>query len=83
MAEQAQAGPNKVIIALAAIAAGAATQRAVSVLWRTVRGPEPSDDDSPLGEALVFAAVSAATVAAAKTWATQRARRRALSKQQT
>ena len=32
------------------------------------------DDDSPLPEILVFAAVSAATVAVAKNWATHRAK---------
>jgi len=43
----------------------------------TGRSPAPSpgpDDDSPLTEVLVFAAISAATVAVARTWAARKTR---------
>ena len=73
---QESAGPPQVVITIAALAAGLIAQKAVSAGWRFVRGTEPSpDDDSPLPEILVFAAVSAATVAVAKNWATHRAKR--------
>jgi hypothetical protein len=68
-------GPPQVVVTLAALAAGLVAQKAVSTAWRFVRGSEPGDDDSPLPEILVFAAVSAATVAVAKNWATHRASR--------
>ena len=70
------AGPPQVVITIAALGAGLVAQKLVSAGWRFVRGSDPSsDDDSPLPEILIFAAVSAATVAVAKTWAIQRARR--------
>ncbi|MGB2839396.1 MAG: DUF4235 domain-containing protein [Actinomycetes bacterium] len=69
------AGPPQVVITLVALAAGLVAQKAVSAGWRFIRGTDPSDDDdSPLPEILVFAAVSAATVAVAKNWATHRAK---------
>ncbi|MEO8329171.1 MAG: DUF4235 domain-containing protein [Candidatus Nanopelagicales bacterium] len=68
---------NKLMIAVAALAAGAIAQQAVALTWRAVRGPDPTqDEDSSLGEVLVFATVSAAAVAAARTWASRRARAR-------
>ena len=70
------AGPPQVVITIAALGAGLVAQKLVSAGWRFVRGSDPSsDDDSPLPEILIFAAVSAATVAVAKNWAIQRARR--------
>ena len=70
------AGPPQVVVTIAALAAGLVAQRLVSAGWRFVRGSDPnSDDDSSLPEILVFAAVSAATVAVAKNWAIQRAKR--------
>ncbi|HUV48464.1 MAG TPA: DUF4235 domain-containing protein [Actinomycetes bacterium] len=68
------AGPPQVVITLVALAAGLVAQKAVSAGWRFIRGTDPNDDDSPLPEILVFAAVSAATVAVAKNWATHRAK---------
>ncbi len=69
------AGPPQVVITLVALGAGLVAQKAVSAGWRFIRGTDPSaDDDSPLPEILVFAAVSAATVAVAKNWATHRAK---------
>jgi hypothetical protein len=69
------AGPPQVVITLAALAAGLIAQKVVSAGWKLVRGTEPgADDDSPLPEILVFTAVSAATVAVAKNWATHRAK---------
>ena len=68
-------GPPQVMITIVALAAGLVAQKAVSAGWRFVRGSDPNkDDDSPLPEILIFAAVSAATVAVAKNWATHRAK---------
>ena len=69
------AGPPQAVITIAALAAGLVAQRLVSAGWKFVRGSEPGKDDSPLPELLIFAAVSAATVAVAKNWATHRAGR--------
>lgn len=70
-------GPPKVVITLAALAAGLVAQRVVSAGWTFIRGTKPDkDDDSPLPELLVFAAVSAATVAVARNWASHTAQRR-------
>jgi hypothetical protein len=68
--------PNQAVVTIAAIAAGFVAQRLVGVGWKFVRGKEPGKDESPLPELLVFAAVSAATVAVAKNWATHRAAKR-------
>lgn len=66
-------GPSQAVVTIAALAAGLVAQKLVSAGWKFVRGSEPGkDDDSPLPELLVFAAVSAATVAVAKNWATHR-----------
>jgi hypothetical protein len=65
-----------VVITIAALGAGLVAQKLVSAGWRFVRGTDPnSDDDNSLPEILIFAAVSAATVAVAKNWAVHRARR--------
>lgn len=70
------AGPPQVVITVAALAAGLVAQKLVGAGWKFVRGTDPTnDDDSSLPEILVFAAVSAATVAVAKRWATHRALR--------
>jgi hypothetical protein len=67
-------GPPQVVVTIAALAAGLVAQKIVGAGWKFVRGSEPGkDDDSPFPEILVFAAVSAATVAVAKNWATHRA----------
>jgi hypothetical protein len=69
------AGPNQVVVTVAALAAGLVAQKALATGWRFVRGSDPHDDDNPLPEILLFAAISAATAAVVRTWATQRARR--------
>jgi Protein of unknown function (DUF4235) len=80
MAESSESGTDKLITVAATLIAGAIAQRVVMFGWKAVRGTDPiKEDDSPLGEILIFAAVSAATVAAAKTWAAQKARNRANS----
>lgn len=80
-ASEDSAGPPQVVITIVALGAGLVAQKAVSAGWRFVRGTDPSsDDDSPLPEILVFAAVSAATVAVAKKWATHRAKQIAASR---
>lgn len=74
-ASEDSAGPPQVVITIVALGAGLLAQKAVSAAWHFVRGGEPdTDDDSSLPEILVFAAVSAATVAVAKRWATHRTR---------
>ena len=68
---------SQLVVTLAALAAGLVAQQVVSVVWRTVRGTNPAkDDDVPLADALVFAAVSAATLSVVRTWAAKRARSR-------
>ena len=68
------AGPPQVVITIVALARRArgseGGQRRLA--FRPRHRPQ-LDDDSPLPEILVFAAVSAATVAVAKNWATHRA----------
>jgi uncharacterized OsmC-like protein len=68
-------GPPQVVITVAALAAGVVAQRLVSAGWKFVRGTQPGKDDSPLPEILIFAAVSAATAAVARNWASHRAQR--------
>lgn len=68
-----ESGPSQAVVTMAALAAGIVAQQIVRAGWRFVRGAEPTHDDSPLTEILVFAAVTAATVAVAKNWATHRA----------
>lgn len=70
-----ESGPSQAVVTVAALTAGIVAQQVVRAGWRFVRGTEPSHDDSPLSEILVFAAVTAATVAIAKNWATHRASR--------
>lgn len=68
-------GPSQLVVTVAALAAGLVAQQVVSAGWRIVRGTDPNgDDDSPLPEVLIFAAVSAATVAVARKWAARRMR---------
>ena len=70
------AGPPQAVVTIAALAAGLVAQKVVSAGWKFIRGSDPGRDDSPLPEILVFAAVSAATVAIAKNWATHHAAQR-------
>jgi hypothetical protein len=68
-------GPPQAVITIAALAAGLVAHKLVSAGWTFVRGGKPNKDDSPLPELLIFAAVSAATVAVARNWASHSARR--------
>lgn len=73
MASSEESGPPKVAVTLAALAAGVVAQKAVRVGWHVVRGNDPdTDDSSALPEILLFAALSAAAVAAARSWAMHR-----------
>ena len=71
-------GPPQALITVAALVAGLVAQRVVSAGWTFIRGTQPGkdDDDSRLPEILVFAAVSAATAAVARNWATHSAKRK-------
>ena len=74
MAESNENSTDKLLVAVAAIVAGAVAQRVFTLTWRAVRGTEPKkDDDGSTGEMIIFAAISAATVATARTWASRRA----------
>ena len=73
---EAHGGPPQAVITIAALAAGLVAHKLVSAGWTFVRGSKPNKDDSPLPELLIFAAVSAATVAVARNWASHSARRR-------
>ena len=75
MAESNENSTDKLLVAVAALVAGAVAQRVFTLAWRAVRGAEPKkDDDGSTGEMIIFAAISAATVATARTWASRRAR---------
>jgi hypothetical protein len=77
MSDEESTGPSPAVVTMAALAAGLVAQKLVGVGWRFVRGSEPrKDDDSPLPELLIFAAVSAASMAVARNWATHRMRAR-------
>jgi hypothetical protein len=68
---------NNIAVTLAALVAGAVAQQVVGLTWRAVRGGDPTtDEDSPLSEVLIFAVLSAATVAVARTWVSQKAKSR-------
>lgn len=66
---------QKLITTAAAVAAGFAANKALSAGWKAVTGHEPptGDDDGEvsMGELVVFAAVSGAVVAFARTYATR------------
>ncbi len=67
---------TKIATTVAALVAAFVAQRALTMAWRAVTGSAPDDDedDGSLGEAVVFAAISAATLTLAKTLATRKAR---------
>ena len=66
---------TRVATTVAAVAAAFVAERALMVAWRTVTGHAPrKGDDSPLTEVVVFAALSAATIAVARTVASRRVR---------
>ncbi|CAM3780441.1 DUF4235 domain-containing protein [Occultella aeris] len=67
---------QKIVTTVAAIAAGFAANKLISLVWKGVTGHEPptgdaDDGEISLGELVVFAAVSGAVVAFARTFATR------------
>jgi hypothetical protein len=78
MASPDETGGNKMVIAVAAMAAGLVAQKGFELTWRLVRGSDPrsDDEDSPLLEVIVFAAASAAAAAVARNLVTHQAKRR-------
>ncbi len=67
---------QKLVTTVAAIAAGFAANKLLSVGWKAVTGHEPptgdaDDGEISIGELVVFAAVSGAVVAFARTFATR------------
>jgi|1185.fasta_scaffold13920_3 hypothetical protein len=71
MSDAEDSGPPQMVVTAITLAAGLVAQKVVGVAWRFVRGSDPNDDTSGLGEALAFAAVSAAAMASAKVFATR------------
>lgn len=77
MADDESENGSTVLVTVAALVAGVVAQQVVAIGWRAIRGNRPhKGDDSPLADALIFAAVSAGVASAARTWATRKARSR-------
>ncbi|TDE99017.1 DUF4235 domain-containing protein [Occultella glacieicola] len=67
---------QKIVTTVAAIAAGFAANKVIELAWKGVTGHEPptaDDGEISLTELVVFAAVSGAVVAFARTFATRTA----------
>jgi hypothetical protein len=80
MPESDSSGTEKLITVAVTLVAGLIARQVVTIGWRAIRGTAPiKDDDTPLGEIIIFTAVSAAAVAAAKAWAAQQAHHRTSS----
>ena len=67
---------QKLVTTVAAVAAGFAANKLIAVGWKAVTGHEPptgdpDDGEISIGELVVFAAVSGAVVAFARTFATR------------
>jgi hypothetical protein len=79
MSDAEDSGPPQIVVTVIALAAGLVAQKVVGAAWRFVRGSDPDaeDDGGGTGEAIVFAAVSAAAVAGTKVFATRRIKRAA------
>ena len=64
---------EKVVTAVATIAAGLVANKVLSAAWKGVTGHEPpvdeKNDEAPLTELVLFAAVSGALVALARAYA--------------
>ncbi|QOR70378.1 DUF4235 domain-containing protein [Ruania alkalisoli] len=71
---------SKLVTTLAAIAAGIAANKLLTMGWKAATGHEPptgdaDDGEISLGELVVFAAVSGAVVTFARTFATRGAKK--------
>lgn len=68
---------QKIVTMLAVLGAGLAVNKALSLAWKGVTGHEPptgrDDGEISIGELVVFAAISGAAVAFAKTYANRSA----------
>lgn len=64
---------ERVVRTVATLAAGLVTSKVLKVVWKKVTGHEPPEDekdqDLPLAEIVIFAAISGALVALARTYA--------------
>ncbi len=64
---------NKVITTVATILAGLVANKVLGAAWKGVTGHEPpldeNDDEFPLAEIVLFAAISGALVALARSYA--------------
>lgn len=64
---------EKVVTAVATIAAGLVANKVLGVAWKGITGHEPpmdeKDGDLPVAEVVIFAAVSGALVALARVYA--------------
>lgn len=64
---------ERVVSTVAAVAAGLIANQGLKLLWKGITGHTPPDDekdsDAPIAEIVIFAAVSGALVALARTYA--------------
>jgi len=64
---------ERIVSTVAAIAAGLVANQALKLVWKGITGHTPPDDekdaDAPIPEIVIFAAVSGALVALARTYA--------------
>jgi hypothetical protein len=69
---------GKLMVGVAVVAAGMVAQQGLRLGWRLATGhdaPHANDDQIPLAQVIVYAAASAAAVAALRVWAQRRAMR--------
>lgn len=64
---------ERVVTLVASIGAGLVTSKVLSLAWKGITGHEPPEDEkdaeAPIAEIVLFAAVSGALVALARTYA--------------
>jgi len=81
MATDETEGPNKAVVTAVALVAGLIASKALGAVWKVVRGGTPDEEEeSPLLETIIFAAASAATMAAVRNLVTYRAEQHAKSR---